>query len=231
MHEAALARAALPAPCQVLGLPLRPYSLGHELYLLREGIGAEHPTSNTQHRTSKNAQEELIKAVALCSESWASAAGLQTDWLLGLKMWIWKRRLRRVVDWEAERQAFENYREAGSLEFPLSNLPRQHAGPAPRPPGCPFLLRLHQFLVTKLRLRKRRRGITRWGWPRCNGQRSGRKRGDSTFITSTMPSMTSLWRSAKRKIWRKVESRKQKAEIRRLKSKIVRWRRSRIFCV
>src|SRR4051812_47664580 len=36
MHEPLLAKAALPAPTRICGIPLRPYSLGHELFLIRE---------------------------------------------------------------------------------------------------------------------------------------------------------------------------------------------------
>lgn len=36
MHEPLLSRAAAPTKTVVLGLLMRPYSLGHELFLLRE---------------------------------------------------------------------------------------------------------------------------------------------------------------------------------------------------
>jgi hypothetical protein len=38
------------------------------------------------------------------------------------------------------------------LEFPLSEITRPGSGPPGRPQGAPFALRLHQFLVTHLRL-------------------------------------------------------------------------------
>jgi hypothetical protein len=141
MHEAAFCRAALPAPTQVLGLTLLPYSLGHELYLQREGL------ADGSWATGDGGRLRL--AVLICCESFAGAGRLKQDRLLKLKMRLWEWRARKA-DLGRERMVFEAYRENGSEEFPPSDLPRIRSGPAARPPGSPFLLRLHQFLVTTL---------------------------------------------------------------------------------
>lgn len=140
MHEAAFARAALPAPCQVLGMMLRRYSLGHELWLQRGGFFE----ADTTHSNAA-----LLNAVLICCQGWEQTRAMDADRLLRFKLFVWQHRLRRV-DWEHESKAFESYREQGSIEFPLSDIVRSGSGPAARPPGAPFLLRLHQFLTIRL---------------------------------------------------------------------------------
>jgi hypothetical protein len=154
MHEAAFARAALPAPCQVLGMALKPFSLGHEVYLEREN---RYPKPETRILETPLS---LIKAVLICCQSWEELQGMTSDWLLDLKLWIWKRRLRKT-DWPGELRAFEVYRQEGSLEFPLSDIVRPGSGSGPRPPGTPFLLRLHQFLVIRMRMEE----VEAWDYP------------------------------------------------------------------
>ena len=147
MHEAAFARAALPAPCQVLGMTLRAYSIGHEVYLEREVPG----NCKLQIANCKSECQALTKSVLICCQGWEELRAMRSDWLIGLKLWIWKQRV-RGVDWARQRAAFEAYRAEGSLEFPLSDIVRPGSGAPSRPPGSPFLLRLHQFLVIKLGL-------------------------------------------------------------------------------
>ena len=155
MHEAAFARAALPAPCQVLGMTLKAFSIGHELRLGK----SEGRNPKTETRNPKEAERlALIGAVLICCESWAEAQ--RGDWLAGLKMWIWGKRL-RGIDWQIEAWKFAAYREEGALEFPLSSIPRPSSGPLPRPPGSPFLLRLQQFLVVRLGLSQ----VEAWDYP------------------------------------------------------------------
>jgi hypothetical protein len=164
MHEAALARAALPAPTEVLGMALQDYSIGHEVYLQREAPEIQSLTPKDQ---SPEAREALVTAVLICCQSWEDNRGMARDWLLGLKLAIWRRRLRRMVKrqgskfWQEQLERFQAYREAGSLEFPLSEIIRSRSGPEPRPPGSPFLLRLHQFLVLKLGLSQ----AAAWDYP------------------------------------------------------------------
>src|SRR5437660_1560903 len=83
MHEAALSRAALPAPTTVLGLRLRPFSLGHLLWLTRECV-------------IESLANDLPAAVLICSQTWKelranSCNSCLPDPLLSLKMWLWRR--------------------------------------------------------------------------------------------------------------------------------------------
>src|SRR2546426_11127910 len=91
MHEALLSRAALPAPAIVLGLRLRPFSLGHYLWLEREQI------SDLQISNLKSAIESLPAAVLICSQSWTQLTRVPGfDPLLSLKMWLWGRAIRKA---------------------------------------------------------------------------------------------------------------------------------------
>ena len=142
MHEAALARAALPAPTVCLGMLLRSYSLGHELWLIRE--------SNSVLRGT---HDGLPAAVLICCQSWNQLQTMRSDPLLGLKLKVWGWRTRRArLNIETELAKFNAYREEGLLEFPISQVPRSDRGPAPRLPGTPFILRLQQWLMVHLRL-------------------------------------------------------------------------------
>ena len=101
MHEPALSRAALPAPVVCLGMLLRPYSLGHELWLIRE--------SNAALRGSIDG---LPAAVLICSQTWDELKAMRSDHLLSLKLWLWKRRTRKL-NRETELSAFLSYRAEG----------------------------------------------------------------------------------------------------------------------
>lgn len=134
MHEATFAQAALPAPTICLGLPLRPYSLGHELYLIREFDG-------------EPSLDDLPAAVLICCQTWAELH--RPDWLLRLKLAIWRRRIARM-DLEIEFAVFELYRLCGSRHLPVSKILRP-GRVIQREPGAPYLLQLHQLLVTRFR--------------------------------------------------------------------------------
>jgi hypothetical protein len=143
MHEAALAQAALPAPTLCFGLELRPYSLGHELFLIRE----LNPLL-TCSDLSRVTRADLAQAVLICCQSFEECKRMHSDWFIGLKITLWRRRVQKM-NFGRELQGFLDYRASGSLEFPLTERVRCGASPG-RPAGAPFLLRLHQFLVTRL---------------------------------------------------------------------------------
>jgi len=155
MHEAALAQAALPAPTVVLGMPLRPFSIGHELALIREGNPLAETLTDSQSIVDRAA---LAQAALICSETWAGIRSLHKDPWLPLKLLIWKLRTRNA-DQVEEVRAFNAYRNAGSLEFKVSDM--RQAGQPPRQPGAPFLLRLQQFLVVTMRLSEEQA----WNYP------------------------------------------------------------------
>jgi len=148
MHEPALSRAALPAPVVCLGMLLRPYSLGHELWLIRE--------SNAALRGSIDG---LPAAVLICSQTWGELRRMRSDHFLGpkLSIWKWRARLQLWNNWRLhfdmprELATFLAYRAEGLLELPISQVSRSDRA-MPRLPGCPFILRLQQWLMTHFHL-------------------------------------------------------------------------------
>lgn len=145
MHEAALARAALPAPTVIQRTPLRPYSLGHELLLIREG--------NAFLCGGPPTRKDVIQGVWICANTWDENRRVQNEFLAPLKAWIIARRFKRC-NLGLCLKAFQEYLESSSLEFALSDIPRPSSAPsssATRIPGSPFILRLHHFLMTHLR--------------------------------------------------------------------------------
>jgi len=169
MHEAALARAAIPAPTVVLGMLLRPLSCGHILALSADDT-VERVLSGTV------APQQLTAAVLACCQDWESATGIAHDRLLSLKLWLWKRRVASAAVAHAKRLAkglesagyfqqeaakFKSYLIAGSDEFPASDAPRPDRQSASRQPGSPFILRLNQWLVSSLRISE----AAAWDYP------------------------------------------------------------------
>ena len=116
MHEALLARAARPAPAIVLGLLMRPFSIGHHVLLIREG--------NPLAESNDASAVKVAEAALICSQSWEENARMPFDPLIGFKLWIWKRRVKaKIGNMAAELLNFIQYRNEGSLEFPISEWP------------------------------------------------------------------------------------------------------------
>lgn len=143
MHEQLLAKAAWPSPTVVLGLLLRPYSIGHELRLHR----LNHPLALGQPCLPR----QLAEAVVICHQGWAETNAMPFDLLLPLKMLLWRRRARRTK-FPVELDKFLEYQSVGALEFPPSGITKAGRSTEPRIAGSPLLLRLHQFLMLQLRL-------------------------------------------------------------------------------
>lgn len=146
MHESLLAQAALPQRYVVLGLLLRPYSLGHELYLLRQdnAVISEEPW--------KSDRADLAEAVFICANSFRQNERTAFEFRpwTAFKIWIWKRRTRKL-NTPTELLKFVTYRNQGCLEFPLTEYVDPGASRStPREPGSPFLIRLYQFLRFRL---------------------------------------------------------------------------------
>lgn len=140
MHEAALAQAALPAPTMILGLEMRPYSIGHEIWLIRQ----ENPLVIGGEPEPRHVRE----AALICCETWKGALAMRKDWLIvpKLKLWKWRTRKENLALAMAD---FYNYRRGGCLNFKTE--PSGRPGQATRLLGAPFLIRLIQFLVSTLR--------------------------------------------------------------------------------
>jgi len=157
MHERLLSEAAWPSPKVVMGMLLRPYSLGHELRL----TALNNPLADVDSGTAEN----IAEAVLICSQSWREAEKMPFDSLLGLKLWLWRWRAHKL-DFRAEIKKFVEYRKAGTVEFPISDVPEASRSPS-RIPGCPFLLRLHQWLMLHLRLSEAEAWDYPYGLAKC----------------------------------------------------------------
>lgn len=140
MHDAAFAGAAVPAPIRILRLVLRPYSVGHALWLQ----AALNPLAEENSGLSVKPYH-VIEAVWTCSCTWRELRRQHEGWLTLLKVAVWRRRSRRL-DLALAGAEFQNYRRAGS-SFP----PIESAGAGGRIGGAPLLARVIQFLVANLR--------------------------------------------------------------------------------
>jgi hypothetical protein len=141
MHDVALALATLPAPTRIFGLPMRPYSLGHELQLIRES------NSLLSGGSANVPRIEFAQAVLICSQTFEECRRINFDWLAGIKIAAWRWRMRNV-DHDPHVQAFINYRRDGSRFLPQGRQTIAGSGSV-KVAGAPFLLRLYQFLRIK----------------------------------------------------------------------------------
>ena len=147
MHESLLASAALPQPSVVFGMLLRPYSLGHELFLHRENNPIILGDGLAFLKTSR---VDLVQAVFICSQTFEECrkSSLAFRPWSDFKLWIWRMRTRKL-NTATEILKFMNYREWGSLSFPLVETAESSNRSSTHEPGSPFLIRLHQFLTLK----------------------------------------------------------------------------------
>lgn len=147
MHEPLVANAALPAPVRICGFELKPYSLGHELWLIRE--------KSPFLFGGKVEPGHIFEAILICTSTFEQMRRLRHSYTYLLQLWLVKRRVRKAAPSEAHIQAeadrFSNYQREGSVTLPHSDTvrPGRDSG---RDPGTPVILRLHQFLTTTLRL-------------------------------------------------------------------------------
>lgn len=152
MHTAAFSLAALPPPTVILGLLMRPYSLGHELYLIREG---------NSFATNSPSFVDLPAAALICCQSWEENHRMPGDLLIGMKLALWKWRIRKM-NLAQQALMFRQYQEAGSYEFPVSTIPKpDNKERKTRLVGSPFILRLHQWLMLTFRMSE----AEAWNYP------------------------------------------------------------------
>jgi len=138
MHDAAFAEAAVQSPAYILKRPLRPYSVGHELFLQGRRnalVGGDLAAIRPFH---------IWEAVLICEHSWREIRHLGMDPLIGLKFRIWGWRARKE-SLEVAIADFINYRRAGS-SFPPTDPPDSSG----REAGSPVMARLIQFLIAYL---------------------------------------------------------------------------------
>lgn len=151
MNDHAFADAARPTQVVCLRLPLRPYSLGHEILLLQQrnplltlSLTAFGELSFADQRKA------IIRAVLICSNSWRQNQQPQ-KWL-----WLWRWKLKKI-DWRVELVELRNYLFASKTSFPgpdpeADTICAKAIGYTPlkenrgRASGAPLMARLLQFV-------------------------------------------------------------------------------------
>jgi|GEM_PF-2896583 len=158
MHELMFADSARPAPCLCLRLPLRPYSVGHELLLLQQ----RNPflcLSRAEFDALPADQQmaALVKAVLVCYRP-AAAHGQPEKWL---RLWQW---LNRHTNYPLAIAEFRNYLLAGRNLIPALSAGDERDKEAyeianggekmtaGRPMGSPLVANLIHFCIHELNL-------------------------------------------------------------------------------
>ena len=164
-HEVQFVDSVIQAPVKVLGLRLRPYSLGSEILLLRQRNPLIVLSGQQFSVFSPESQSRAVQnAVLVCYRSWAENQKPE-KWL---KFWLW--RIRNLDHGQAAMD-FSNYRNAGAT-FPTG--PSEHAmqvlygdddaKPA-RQHGAPFFCRLYNFISGLPDREIRQFGESAWDFP------------------------------------------------------------------
>lgn len=129
MHEIAFADAARPTQVVCLRLPLRPFTIGHQILL--------HKEANPLACLSRDAFNQLTiaqqiaalqRAVLICARNWADQETLPPNFrhwqrLIGYPVLTWFGKTlippwHRTPDWPVEIAEFRNYLEAADFSFP-----------------------------------------------------------------------------------------------------------------
>lgn len=142
MHEPQLAQAVLPAATTVFCLRLRPYSLGHELLLIHN--------RNPLVCGGEIQPAHIAECALICSQTWAQNTSEGRDRFGRFKSWLWNVKIGKC-NYATEAAKAKAYIADGQLEFKIKDVfdPDRKTG---RPPGAPFLLRVNDFLIDRLRL-------------------------------------------------------------------------------
>src|SRR5579884_1995299 len=101
MHDLQFADAVRPARVVVLKLPLRPFSIGHELLLYRE----RNPLLFNGNFSEGQLHKALVQAANICSQSWSENIFKPRTWWERYRSdRVWKKweRARRDCDWRVE---------------------------------------------------------------------------------------------------------------------------------
>lgn len=144
MHDFAYAAAARQARFVIIGLELKPYSIGHELLLLQQG----NPLLLDSDRFSKLPFEDqyraVIRAVLICSRDWRSNQRPH-KWM---RFWSWKN---RNADYALAIADFRNYRQQGSTHPPAPEaeaymISNKDDSNSAREKGSPILARVYNHV-------------------------------------------------------------------------------------
>src|SRR6185312_5266309 len=142
MHESEFSQSTAPKSATVLGLLMKPYSIGHDLLLIKgKNALVNYGESSFDELPAGEKHKSVESAALICSMGWSEYT-FQSDNLLKklwfrLQTWIffrvwnyqkWGIRLfgfsSRKPDYTKAIDAFRGYRKAGSLDFPTVQQPR-----------------------------------------------------------------------------------------------------------
>ncbi len=148
MYEDILSQAVLPAPVQVLGLALKPYSLGHELWLIRQ----DNPLAILFGNSKPIPAASLLEAALICEHTFDENREMNSSLWETFKIPHWAKRAAKKFNAFSELEKFQKYRDECLVEFPCQS-PAKSSDSAPsRYLGAPFLIRVHSFLVSQFHL-------------------------------------------------------------------------------
>lgn len=145
MHEQHFAAAIRPDLQVVLRLPMRPYSIGHEILLIRQGNPLVTMGPESFKELPEDRQRSALRRAALvCYRSWTQNQK-RDRWL-----WLWGWFIRNF-DLETEVENFQAYRTDGIRDFKTVKMPRIRG--AENVPyhyfGSPEMARLILFLLDR----------------------------------------------------------------------------------
>lgn len=147
MHELAFADAARPTQVRVLGLLLRPYSIGHELLLLKQrNPFITQRTTEIADLPLENRIYSVRECALICSQTWRQTQGRQRN------VYWWSYRTRHA-DWDNESDYLLRYLSDAHASLPHpteialdSSVGKREKG---RQLGAPFLAQLINFLTER----------------------------------------------------------------------------------
>ena len=133
---------------QVLGLAMRPYSLGHELWLIRQ----DNPLAVLFSDSKPIPAASLLEAALICEHTFDQNRAMNSSLWETFKIKLWAKRAGKKFNAFAELEKFQKYRNECLVEFPCQS-PASSSDSAPsRYLGAPFLIRVHSFLVSQFHL-------------------------------------------------------------------------------
>ena len=151
MQEFSYTNAVLPPPLRVLKLPLRTYTLAHELFLVRFQSPFHESTEVSEEQFNQldySAQREALHtAINVCSSTWRE---IHFDFLWPIKARIlrWRRRGLKPEDYALACAEFRNYLNLHRTYPRLSKRQRKKGEEEGRSYGAPLISQLHQFVLT-----------------------------------------------------------------------------------
>ena len=169
VHEFAFSDVVCPDRRVVLEVPLRDFSIGHRLILLKQRNPLLwQPVADFNSLPLADRSYWLMEAVYVCAQSFAYRQKLEKDpsrWLLwgnAWRVWRWHRRHRhyQAADWNRETVKFREYLDSTRLVTAFSEkqegIPFLPVAPVENTPGRtlggPYDAALIQFLVRQLGL-------------------------------------------------------------------------------